>query len=132
MLKTKGVAHFTIPVTDTRRSTEFYSEILGLEVVNAMHERGMVFLDSGGDCIILAKTNNPISTKGEEDVHHAFIVDHDAYDSSVQFLKDKGVKVLYGEDMQGGVVNGPRTYFEDPDGNILEIIDLTSYRPAAE
>ena len=26
-----------------------------------------------------------------------------------------------------GVIDGPRVYFEDPDGNTLEIIDLTAY-----
>jgi hypothetical protein len=25
------------------------------------------------------------------------------------------------------VVNGPRAYFRDPDGTVLEFIDLTSY-----
>jgi hypothetical protein len=25
------------------------------------------------------------------------------------------------------VVNGPRAYFHDPDGTVLEFIDLTSY-----
>ena len=28
---------------------------------------------------------------------------------------------------QGGIVNGPRAYFHDPDGTVLEFIDLTSY-----
>ena len=32
------------------------------------------------------------------------------------------------EDRQGGAVNGPRAYFHDPDGNVLEIINLTSYK----
>ena len=34
------------------------------------------------------------------------------------------------EDRQGGVVNGPRAYFHDPDGTVLEFIDLTSYAGA--
>src|SRR5712671_5257439 len=31
---------------------------------------------------------------------------------------------------QGGVINGPRAYFLDPDGTVLEFIDLTSYAGA--
>ena len=31
------------------------------------------------------------------------------------------------EDRQGGVLDGPRGYFHDPDGTVLEFIDLTSY-----
>ena len=130
MIKTRGVAHFTIPVTDTRRAEAFYTEKLGLDVVQSNHERGMVFLDSGGDCIILARVDRPISTAGEDDIHHAFIVDREDYDSSVAALRDSGVEILFEEDRQGGAVNGPRAYFHDPDGNVLEIIDLTSYKGA--
>lgn len=130
MIKTKGVAHFTIPVTDTRRSEKFYNEMLGMKSVQVNHERGMVFLDSGGDCIILARVDPPISTAKQDDVHHAFIVDSGAYDSSVEFLKENGVDIVFEEDRQGGAVNGPRAYFHDPDGNVLEIIDLTSYKGA--
>ena len=131
MLQTRGVAHFSIPVSDIARAETFYSEILGLRVLASSHENGMVFLDSGGDCIILARSPNPISTSGEQDVHHAFVVDPDSYDSSVAFLKENGVEIMWEEDRQGGVVNGRRAYFPDPDGNVLEIIDLTSYSGAA-
>jgi catechol 2,3-dioxygenase-like lactoylglutathione lyase family enzyme len=128
MIETKGLAHFTIPVTDTRRSEKFYTEMLGMTPIQVNHERGMVFLDAGGDCVILARVDRPISTAGERDVHHAFIVEPDAYRSSVDFLKENGVDIEFEEDRQGGAVNGPRAYFRDLDGNVLEIIDLTSYK----
>ena len=128
MLKTRGIAHFTIPVTDTERSEAFYTEKLGLKVVQSSHERGMVFLDSGGDCLILARVDKPISTAGQHDVHHAFIVDHEDYQPSLDALRAAGVEILFEEDRQGGAVNGPRAYFHDPDMNVLEIIDLTSYK----
>ncbi len=131
MIDIKGVAHFSIPVTDTRRSTEFYSEKLGLKVLMANHERGMVFLDAGGDCVILARVDGPISTARIDDVHHAFIVGHDAYEDAVKELRASGVEITFQEDLQGGMVNGPRSYFYDPDGNALEIIDLTAYAGAA-
>ena len=57
MIKTKGVAHFTLPVTDTVRSMAFYTENLGMTPIQVNHERGMVFLDCGGDCLILAKSD---------------------------------------------------------------------------
>ncbi len=49
MIKTLGVAHFTLAVTDTVRSMAFYVDILGMTPVQVNHERGMVFLDWGGD-----------------------------------------------------------------------------------
>jgi hypothetical protein len=34
---------------------------------------------------------------------------------------------VFSEDRQGGVLKGPRAYFHNPDGTVLEFIDLTSY-----
>ena len=129
LVKTKGLEHFTIPVTDTERSQKFYEEVLGMEAVQVNHKRGMVFMDSGGDCVILTKTQHPINQAGEQDIHHAWIVEHDEYANAVKELQRRDdIKFHFEEDRQGGAVNGPRAYFEDPDGNVLEIIDLTSYK----
>ena len=129
LVKTKGLAHFTIPVTDTVRSQKFYEDVLGMKPVQVNHERGMVFMDSEGDCVILTKTQKPISTAKEKDIHHAWVVDHEDYENAVKALKeDNNIEFLFDEDRQGGAVNGPRAYFHDPDGNVLEIIDLTSYK----
>ncbi len=129
LVKTKGLAHFTIPVTDTERSQKFYEEVLGMEAVQVNHKRGMVFMDSGGDCVILTKTQHPINQAGEQDIHHAWIVEHDEDANAVKELQRRDdIKFHFEEDRQGGAVNGPRAYFEDPDGNVLEIIDLTSYK----
>jgi catechol 2,3-dioxygenase-like lactoylglutathione lyase family enzyme len=130
MIKTKGVVHFTIPVTDTNRSRDFYCKWLGMKLLRDTG-RGMVFLDSGGDCIILAKVDKPISIAGERDVHHSFLVDHEDYAAALDELKSGGIKFLYDEDRRDGVIDGPRAYFEDPDGNVLEIIDLAAYAGAA-
>jgi catechol 2,3-dioxygenase-like lactoylglutathione lyase family enzyme len=127
MIKTKGLAHFTIPVTDTHRSMAFYADILGMTPIQANHERGMVFLDCGGDCLILSKSEARINPD-DHDVHHAFIVDPDDYENARRDLAANGVDVFFEEDRQGGAVNGPRAYFHDPDGNVLEIINLTSYK----
>lgn len=130
MIRTKGVAHFTIPVTDTVRSTEFYTDILGMTPIQVNHDRGMVFLDTGGDCVILAKSTAKIDP-ADHDLHHAFVVEADDYEAAKAQLAEKGVEILWEEDRQGGAVNGPRAYFHDPDGNVLEIINLTSYKGEA-
>ena len=129
LVKTKGLAHFTIPVTDTVRSQKFYEDVLGMKPIQVNHERGMVFMDSEGDCVILTKTQKPISTAKEKDIHHAWVVDHEDYENAVKALKeDNNIEFLFDEDRQGGAGNGPRAYFHDPDGNVLEIVDLTSYK----
>lgn len=125
MIKTQGVVHFSIPVSDTKRAKTFYCERLGMTEVADVGP--MVFLDSGGDSFVLVKVDGPISTAHVRNVHHSFLVAHDEYESAVAELRSSGVKVLYEEDRRDGVIEGPRAYFEDPDGNTLEIIDLTSY-----
>jgi catechol 2,3-dioxygenase-like lactoylglutathione lyase family enzyme len=125
VVKTRGLAHISIPVSDPERSCDFYCKHLGMKLLARV--KNMVFLDAGGDCVILVGVEGPISTAGVADVHQAFIVAHDEYEAAVRELRDSGVAVTFEEDRRGGVVNGPRAYFNDPDGNALEIIDLTSY-----
>jgi catechol 2,3-dioxygenase-like lactoylglutathione lyase family enzyme len=128
MVRTRGLAHMSIPVTDLERSREFYCHNLGMKFLSAPPRSGMVFLDAGGDCIILVKVDRPISTARVNTVHHAFIVAHDDYAQALRELRENGVQILSEEDRRGENVNGPRAYFYDPDGNTLEIIDLTSYK----
>jgi catechol 2,3-dioxygenase-like lactoylglutathione lyase family enzyme len=127
VIKTRGVVHFTIPVTDPARSRDFYCQVLGLSLVSEVPALGMIFLDSGGSCVVLVRVDKPISTAGVREVHHAFQIAHDEYISAVAELKASGVKIYYEEDRRDGVIDGPRAYFQDPDGNTLEIIDLTFY-----
>ena len=130
MIRAKGVAHFTLPVNDTVRSMAFYEENLGMTPIQVNHKRGMVFLDCGGDCIILAKSDASIDPE-DHDVHHAFFVEEDEYEAAKDQLRANGVDIFFEEDRQGGALNGPRAYFHDPDGNVLEIINLTSYKGGA-
>src|SRR5271166_367676 len=80
-------------------------------------------------CLILVKRDPPINPVPDNHggVHHAFAVAHDEYAAALDHLRAHGVEITFEEDRQGGVLNGPRAYFHDPDGTLLEFIDLTSY-----
>lgn len=128
MIETKGVCHFTIAVTDTRKSTEFYTDVLGLRLLNANHDRGMVFLDSAGDCVVLMKTDTTIAPVRQRDAHHAFHVDADKFEGCVQELKDKGIEILLEDERkERAVVTGRSVYIPDPDGNVIELVDMYAY-----
>jgi catechol 2,3-dioxygenase-like lactoylglutathione lyase family enzyme len=129
MIDIKGVAHFSIPVSDVERSKRFYTDIVGCKHLATIPPGNMVFLDAGGVCLILVKHEPPINRRLDDHngVHHSFIVDSHAYKDALAQLKSKGVEITFEEDRQGGIVNGPRAYFRDPDGTVLEFIDLTSY-----
>jgi glyoxylase I family protein len=129
MVALKGMAHFSIPVSDLPRSTQFYCDIVGCRHIQTTPDQRMAFLDAGGDCIILVKREPPINRQVETHggVHHSFKVDKKDYRAALDHLRANGVDVFFEEDREGGVVNGPRAYFRDPDGTCLEYIDLTSY-----
>jgi catechol 2,3-dioxygenase-like lactoylglutathione lyase family enzyme len=129
MVAIKAVAHFSIPVSDVPRSTRFYTEAVGCKHLSTVPGDRMAFLDAAGTCLILVKRDPPINAVPEDHggVHHSFAVAHEDYNAALDHLRTHGVEISFEEDRQGGVLNGPRAYFHDPDGTVLEFIDLTSY-----
>lgn len=121
MLRTHGVLHFSLPVTDLDRSRKFYEGVLGMKVIEQSPR--MVFLQTGDDHIILAKGKEPLKYDSAKStpVHHAFKVKPDEFQSSIYDLRKNGVEVFNIEDRNEGVFWGPQAYFLDPDGNKLEI-----------
>ena len=130
MVRVTSVVHFSIPVSDIERSTRFYTEIVGCRHLATVGQGSMAFLDAAGTCLILVKRQPPINPRPEDHggVHHSFAVED--YSAALQHLREHGVAITFEEDRQGGVVNGPRAYFHDPDGTVLEFIELTGYAGA--
>jgi catechol 2,3-dioxygenase-like lactoylglutathione lyase family enzyme len=121
MIKTQGVVHFSLPVTDLARSARFYSELLGMKIVHKTQQ--MVFLKCGDDFLVLAKGNAPLKydTDKTTPVHHAFKVAAEDFEPALEFLRRNSVEVFNVENRQEGVFLGPQAYILDPDGNKLEI-----------
>ena len=61
MVAIRAVAHFSIPVSDTEKSTKFYTEVVGCKHLSTTPNRQMVFLDATGTCLILVKRDAPIT-----------------------------------------------------------------------
>lgn len=130
MPQIKGVAHFSIPVSDVDRSVKFYTDIVGCKFLAQRPDKGITFLDAGGVCVLLIKRPAPIANGQPEmsdGVHHAFMLDAAEYQAGVDALRGKGVEVFFEEDRRGGTIDGPRAYFRDPDGTVLEYINRTAY-----
>jgi glyoxylase I family protein len=130
MPEIKGVAHFSIPVSDVDRSLKFYTEIVGCKFLTQRPDQGITFLDAGGVCLLLIKKPAPVHAGApdmSDGVHHAFILDAAHYQPAVDRLRAQGVDVFFEEDRRGGTIDGPRAYFRDPDGTVLEYIDRTAY-----
>jgi catechol 2,3-dioxygenase-like lactoylglutathione lyase family enzyme len=121
MIRTQGVLHFSLPVTDLDRSGKFYNELLGMKIIQQTPR--MVFLQCGDNYLILAKESDPVkydSLQGTP-VHHAFRIAEGDFESSIDYLRAHDVEVFNIEDRREGVFWGKQAYFLDPDGNKLEI-----------
>jgi catechol 2,3-dioxygenase-like lactoylglutathione lyase family enzyme len=122
MIEPKGVVHFSIAVSDLAASRKFYTETLGLTLIQDASAIGFVFLRAGDDHVILAKSDAPLqrNPKDSRRAHHAFKVDPDKYDDAKSFLASKGVTVFEEEDRKTGVFVGRQFYIHDPDGAVIE------------
>jgi catechol 2,3-dioxygenase-like lactoylglutathione lyase family enzyme len=125
MIEPRSVVHFSIAVSDLQASRKFYTEILGLKLVQDAPAIGMVFLKAGDDHVILAKSDAPLTRNAKDSrrAHHAFKVDADKYDDAKSFLAGKGVEVFEEENRTRGVFVGRQFYIHDPDGAVIEFTE---------
>jgi catechol 2,3-dioxygenase-like lactoylglutathione lyase family enzyme len=124
MLRTLGILHFTLGVRDIARSVAFYRDIVGLEVLKVNGDR-MAFLRSGKDQLVLVR-HDADNSDTPSALHQAFIVEPRDFAPSIAFLESNGVEILKIDDRDDptATFSGRSAYFRDPDGNVLEIIDL--------
>lgn len=114
------IDHVVLTVRDVERAIEFYSRTLGMEPVT--FAKGRLALRFGNQKINL-------QTLGQETRNYAGIGSADLclianrpLDEVLEHLKLLGVEILEGPVEKSGAM-GPITsvYFNDPDGNLIEI-----------
>ena len=126
MIQPKGVVHFSIAVRDLEVSRRFYTQVLGLKLVNdASAARGMVFLRAGNDHVNLARCDAPLQRSATDSrrAHHAFKVDASEYGAAKASLASSGVDIFEEEDRKTGVFVGRQFYVRDPDGTVIEFTE---------
>ena len=127
-MKTEGILHITISVTDMDRAKAFYEDIVGFETYH-MNPRGtMCFMNAGRNVVVLTSMPNHVSPNPDGlDIHgtlfhHAFIVDHEEFDRVMAHFAANDIPVFVCDDINHAAVPGFRhAYIKDPDGNAIEI-----------
>jgi catechol-2,3-dioxygenase len=125
MIQLQRLGHVLLRVADVNKSKAFYGDILGFAVVEEDPEHGGVFMALGeqGHTLDLMPSEQPELDQrplsNRVGVHHfAFQVDsYDALKEAYFTLQDHGIEVLRAVDH----VSQQSIYFNDPDGNRLEI-----------
>jgi glyoxylase I family protein len=125
----EGLHHVAVICSDYARSKRFYTEVLGLAVIdeNWRAERKSWKLDlavpGGGQIELFSFPEPPARPSTPEAAglrHLAFAVED--LDAMVELLEDAGVEV---EDVREDPYTGARfTFFKDPDGLPLELYEV--------
>jgi len=139
MIRPFDVAHVNLNVADLNRAIRFYTQILGFKIA-FQYEDAVVWLnfgqyrdDVGGlgegfHDVALYQVANP----APEDRRRRAGMNHMALrlrapeevDQAAQYLHSKGVKVLKGP-LTHKEDRDRYLYFEDPDGNMIELVAST-------
>lgn len=126
----KGLYEAHLPVSDLERSMAFY-EKLGLEVAYRGHRVTFFWVERGKSWIGLWKSPQVDIPYHASIRHIAFHVDLEDIKKAKTWLAEKGIKVReafgFSAEHQPLVLdNNPQAhaaiYFDDPDGNSLELI----------
>ena len=118
-LPVSGVSELVLEVADLEAAERFYSEVLGLPVVERWPEREAVWVMAGGRTRIgLWKPQRGLfGSRGGAHVHFALHIRDSDYDSAVERLRSLGQEVRETE-FEGA---GRAAYVSDPDGNLVEL-----------
>ncbi len=114
-----GVSELVLEVADVEASERFYSEVLGLPVVDRWPDRGAVWVMAGDRTRIgLWKPQVGLfGSRGGRHVHFAMHIADGDYEAAVGRLRSLGQEVE--ETAFKGA--GRAAYVNDPDGNLVEL-----------
>ena len=124
-MQLEGIHHIALNVRDLDRAEKFYTDVLGFKV-SARFSKGLnhLMLDTGNSAIALFESPD-LDLKSALDqlsetgyMHLAFKADRKKFTAIVKELKSKNVTIDDGPVKRG---EGESIYFNDPDGNHLEI-----------
>jgi catechol-2,3-dioxygenase len=115
--------HVALNVSDRRRSVAWYRDVLGLESSGEpTRDDWPLFMGELGACVALFQAQSGTVGRAGESVglrHVAFMVGKEDLERAQARLRESAVEYRF-EDHG----NAHSVYFQDPDGNVLE---LTTY-----
>ncbi|MGH7100567.1 MAG: VOC family protein [Stellaceae bacterium] len=125
MIKLQGIGHVNLRVADQEASKRFYRDVLGFRIAEEDPEHGGVFMTLGDNFHTLdlgqhpAPESAPRPQRGQIGlVHIAFqVASYAGLRDAYRHLLASNVTVL----RAANHVNQRSFYFDDPDGNTLEI-----------
>ncbi len=114
-------------LSDLEKAKAFYHDVLALPIINYAPGKHIFF--RVGSTVLLCFNpedsklkQSPPSHYGGGKQHFAFEVSNKNYNQSKEFIKSSGISITETVTWQSGKES---FYFEDPEGNVLEIVPET-------
>jgi catechol 2,3-dioxygenase-like lactoylglutathione lyase family enzyme len=118
-VKTAGLCHVAIDVSDLERSVRFYTGMFDMEIVGRSDR--IVHMKSAGakDSFFLFRADGPVSPRecGLTHFHFGFRIDDANFDRAIEYIKDNNIRVHHNPNRTPGRF----VYIEDPDGYIIQL-----------
>ena len=116
-----GVSELVLEVVDLEASERFYSEVLGLPVVERWPDRDAIWVMAGDRTRIgLWRPQVGLARgRGGIHVHYAMHIPPDRYDAAIEYLRSIGQPVE--EHAFPAYEESRALYVDDPDGNVVEL-----------
>ena len=126
-MKTSGLDHVVLTVTDLERARRFYGDLLGLKPLGRLGDSGMSCFNVGDHNILLCERDKSVDPSFAEDytVHHSFTVSPDTLVQACKIFHEKKIPIDRLYYRAKGFFTGRELYFFDPSGNRLELRDPT-------
>lgn len=115
----RQIDHVVLYVSDQDRSVKFYEDVLGCTVVRRNPKVGLVHLKAGSSMIDLLPKKS--DEAGHNVDHVALRIDPFEPETLIAHLTAFGITPGEVRDRFGAEGSGPSLYFEDPDGNTIEL-----------
>jgi catechol 2,3-dioxygenase-like lactoylglutathione lyase family enzyme len=114
-----GVSELVLEVVDLEASERFYSEVLGLPVVERWPDRDAIWVMAGERTRIglWRPQVGMMGGRGGLHVHFAMHIPEADYDGAVERLRGLGQEVQEADFGDAGRA----AYVDDPDGNVVEL-----------
>ena len=130
MFTIESIHHVSLPVTDLKRSRQFYREILGLEEIDRplFDFPGACFQVGDRQLHLIVHNNSTFrneKTVDSRDIHFAIRVN--SYQQTREFLRSKGFHPEAEDEFKKmkespyGIAGWPQLYIMDPDRNVIEL-----------
>jgi catechol 2,3-dioxygenase-like lactoylglutathione lyase family enzyme len=130
MVRTRGLSHINLNVSDIERSARFYQQVFGLELLTDYagpmgphpHGRQMIFSTPGcADVIALSQVEGePVGGGGMNHWGLNLERDEDVDDAVAQVIRAGG-KLLKREEYEFDGICEREAYVTDPDGYVIEL-----------